>query len=151
MSTLTRSVTIDAPVEKVFDLAMDVGKLWPCSPDVAVRDVELTPDGVGTKARIWTHGLGVHFEGSIEYTEVVRPERIVAHVAFGPEKPLWVFTFEPADAGTKMTGQGQWQVKAPAVGKTLEAWMAKSHEGFLETMLGNFKELVEAKKVPRGR
>ena len=144
MATLTRSITINAPVEKVFDLAVDVGKFWPCSPEVAVRDVELTPDGVGTKARIWTHGLGVHFEGSIEYTEVVRPERIVAQVVLGPEKPVWVFTFEPADEGTKMTGQGEWHVNAPAVGKSLEQWMAKGHAGFLETMLGNFKEMAES-------
>ncbi len=144
MATLTRSITINAPVEKVFDLALDVGKFWPCSPEVALRDVELMPDGVGTKASIWTHGLGVHFEGRIEYTEVVRPERIVAQVVFGPEKPVWVFTFESVDAGTKMTGQGEWHMKAPAVGKTLEAWMAKSHEGFLETLLANFKTMVES-------
>jgi uncharacterized protein YndB with AHSA1/START domain len=144
MSTLTRSVTIDAPVEKVFDIALDVGRFWTCSPEVALRDVELTPDGVGTKASIWTHGLGVHVEGRIEYTEVVRPERIVARVIFGPEKPTWVFTFEPADVGTTMTGQGEWHVKAPAVGKPLEAWMAKSHEGFLETLLANFKAMAES-------
>ena len=144
MAKLTRSVTINAPVDKVFDLALDVGKFWPCSPDVAVKDVELAPDGVGTKARIWTHGLGVHFEGSIEYTEVLRPERIVAQVVFGPEKPVWVFTFEPAETGTKMTGQGEWRMNAPVVGKTLEEWAAKSHEGFLETMLDNFKTMVES-------
>ncbi|MEZ5184470.1 MAG: SRPBCC family protein [Candidatus Nanopelagicales bacterium] len=147
MAKLTRSITINAPVEKVFDLAMNIGRLWPCSPEVAVRDVELTPDGVGTKARIWTHGLGVHFEGNIEYTEVVRPERIVAQVAFGLEKPVWVFTFEPAGADTKMTGQGEWHVNAPAVGKALEQWMAKSHEGFLETMLANFKTEAESESA----
>lgn len=144
MATLTRSVTINAPVKKVFDLATDVGRLWTCSPEVALRDVKLTPDGVGTSAEIWTHGLGVHFQGHIEYTEVTRPERIVAQVVFGPEKPVWVFTFEPIDGGTQMTGQGEWHVNAPAVGKALEGWMAKSHEGFLETLLGNFKALAEA-------
>ncbi len=145
MATLTRSITINAPVKKVFDLAADLGKFWACSPEVALRDVQLKPDGVGTSAEIWTHGLGVHFQGHIEYTEVTRPQRIVAQVVFGPEKPVWVFTFEPADGGgTNMTGQGEWHVKAPAVGKTLEGWMAKSHEGFLETLLANFKELAES-------
>lgn len=144
MATLTRNITINAPVDKVFDLAMDVGKFWACSPDVALRDVQLKPDGVGTSAEIWTHGLGVHFQGHIEYTEVTPPEKIVAQVVFGPEKPVWVFTFEPGDGGTNVTGQGEWHVKAPAVGKTLEGWMAKSHEGFLETLLANFKALAEA-------
>lgn len=144
MATLTRSVTIDAPTEKVFDLALDVGKFWTCSPEVALRDVKLTPDGVGTRAELWTHGFGVHFQGHIEYTEVTRPERIVAQVAFGPEKPVWVFTFEPADGGTQMTGQGEWHAKVPAVGKAFEEWMAKSHRSFLEALLDNFKALAEA-------
>ena len=144
MAELTRSVTINAPIEKVFDLATDVGKFWVCAPDVAVRDVELTPDGVGSSARLWSHFLGFHMEGSIEYTEVVRPERIVARVSFGVEKPLWVFTFEPVDASTTMTGQGEWHVNAPAVGRPLEDWMANSHGKFLETLLGNFKSQVES-------
>lgn len=144
MAKLTRSVTINAPVEKVFDLAMDVGKLWICAPDVAVRDVELTPDGVGSSARIWSHFLGFHVEGGIEYTEVIHPQRIVAQVIFGPEKPLWVFTFEPADGGTQMTGQGEWHMNVPAVGRPIVEWIAKGHEEFLETLLGNFKEHVES-------
>ncbi len=144
MAKLTRSVTINAPVEDAFDHALNLGTFWTCSPEVAVRDVELTPDGVGTHATIWTHGLGVHFQGHMEYTEVTRPERIVAQVVFGPEKPVWVFSFEPDDGGTKMTGEGEWHVSAPAVGKALEEWMAKSHTGFLETLLDNFKAQVEA-------
>lgn len=144
MAVLTRSSIIDAPVETVFDLALDVVRLWGSSPEVALRDVVTTPEGVGTSATIWTHGLGIHFQGRIEYTEVVRPERIVAQVEMGPEHPVWEFTFEPFGAGTKMTGRGEWHVQTPAVGKTLESWMARSHANFLETLLRNFKDQVEA-------
>jgi hypothetical protein len=55
-----------------------------------------------------------------------------------------VFTFEPADGGTEMTGQGEWHLNVPAVGKPIEEWMAKGHKEFLETLLGNFKDLVES-------
>ena len=34
----------------------------------------------GSSARIWSHLLGFHLEGGLEYTEVVRPERIKAEV-----------------------------------------------------------------------
>lgn len=71
MSKLTKSVTINAPVDKVFDFALDVGELWTSYPDVAVREVQLKPGGVGTSARLYSHGLGLHMEGAIEYTEVV--------------------------------------------------------------------------------
>lgn len=149
MATLTRSVTIDAPIEEVFESALDVGQLWGSAPDVAVAEVSLEPEGVGTKAKIWTHALGIHMEGDIEYTEVSAPEQIVAQVAFGPERPQWLFTFESADGGaTTMTGQGQWQVHLPAMGKQLgkqlEEWMAKSHTTFLETLLDNFKAKCES-------
>lgn len=143
MAVLTRSVIIDAPVAKVFDQALDVGTLWGSSPDVALRDVTVTPDGVGTHATIWTHGFGIHFQGHIKYIEVDRPEKIVAQVEFGPEKPVWTFTFERVGPGTEMTAQGEWHINAPAVGETLETWMAKGHETFLETLLRNFKANVE--------
>lgn len=144
MSKLTRRVTINAPVDKVFDFALDVGDLWASYPDVAIREVELKPGGVGTSARIYTHGLGLHMEGVIEYTEVVPNERIVAVVTFGPEKPKWTFRFAAVDAGTEVTAQGEWHIKIPGVGGPLEDWMAKSHAKFLEEGLEHIKSRVEA-------
>lgn len=146
MAVLTRSVLIQAPIDEVFDAALDVSQFWASAPDVALRDVVKTPDGLGTSASIWTHGFGIHFQGRIQYTEVQRPSRIVAQVEFGPEKPVWEFTFEPAGDGTKMTGRGEWQISAPAIGNTLADWMAKSHESFLETLLRNFKKRVETRQ-----
>jgi uncharacterized protein YndB with AHSA1/START domain len=79
MAVLTRSVTIEAPVEKVFEYALDIRNLW-AVPDIALADVSLKPDGVGSSARLWTHFLGFHMEMGLEYIEVTRPERIVAEV-----------------------------------------------------------------------
>jgi len=73
MAKLSRSIEIEAPVEKVFDFATDVGKFWTSWPEeVAVRDVELKPDGVGSSARLFTHFLAIHMEGTIEYTTTGR-------------------------------------------------------------------------------
>lgn len=145
MAKLTRSVDIEAPVEKVFDYAMDIGKLWTSWPEeVAVRDVELKPGGVGSSARLFTHLLAFHMEGSVEYTEVIPNQRIVAKVRFFGEKPTWVFTFEPAEGGTKLTADGEWHVNIPGVGKPLEGMLVKEHEGGLERLLANVKSRVEA-------
>ncbi len=143
MAKLTRSVTIAAPVEEVFDYALDIKKLWDW-PDVALADVVLTPDGVGSSARLWMHWLGFHMEAGIEYTEVVRPERITAEVGFALEHPTWTFTFEPVDGGTKLTAQGEWHVNVPAVGKTFEKMMVKEHVDGLELLLANIKKQLEA-------
>lgn len=142
MSTITRTITVNAPVETVFDYALDIRKLW-AMPDIALADVVLKTDGVGTTARIWSHFLGFHIEGGLEYKEVIRPERIVIGVSFFMEHPTWTFTFEPVDGGTTLTAQGEWHVKLPAVGGSLESMMAKEHEPFLDSMLADLKAAVE--------
>lgn len=74
MATLTRSIMIDAPVATVFDFALDIRQLWKVK-DVALTEVDVKPDGVGTSARMYTHLLGFHLEGGIEYTEVIPGQR----------------------------------------------------------------------------
>lgn len=146
MAELTRSITINAPVEEVFDHALDVRNLW-SFPDEPLRlvDVDIKPEGVGTSAHIWTHMFGFFMEGGLEYTEVVRPERIVIEVGFTMEHPTWTFTFEPVAGGTKLTGTGEWHVSAPLVGKVYERMEVKEHAPMLETMLANVKAALETK------
>lgn len=142
MATLTKSVVIDAPVEKVFDYALDIRNLWDV-PDVALANVELTPEGTGSSARIYSHFLGFHLEGGLEYRDVVRPERIVAKVRFFGEHPIWTFTFEPAGDGARMTVQGEWHVAIPVAGKPLEGLLVREHRQMADTMLANVKAGVE--------
>jgi uncharacterized protein YndB with AHSA1/START domain len=144
MAKLTRSVTVDAPVEEVFDFGLDLARLWSSWPDVAVRDVDQKPEGVGSSLRMYGHFVGIHVEGTVEYTEVVRPRRIVATVGFGREHPTWAFTFDPVDGGTRLTAEGEWHVNVPGVGRPIEGLIAKEHEEALEAMLTKIKAQVEA-------
>jgi uncharacterized protein YndB with AHSA1/START domain len=146
MATLRRSITVDAPVSTVFDFALDIGQLWKWK-DVALTDIDIKPDGVGTSARMYTHLLGFHLEGGVEYTEVVPGQRIVAQVHFFAEKPTWTFTFDATDGGTVVTAEGEWNVKVPVVGKPIEGMMVKEHEPYLEAMLANLKTQVEAQSA----
>ena len=144
MATLTRSITIDAPVEKVFDYALDIRNLLDM-PDVGLASVELKPEGVGTSARVMTHFLIFHGEMDFKYTEVVRPERIVAgEVGSGLDTPTWTFTFEPVEGGTKFTVHGEWIINIPAVGGEFEDLMVKGHKDFVQNILTNVKAGVES-------
>lgn len=144
MATLTRSITIHAPVSTVFDIALDISRLWEAD-DVALAEVDIKPGGVGTSARLWSHLLGFHIEGGLEYTEVVPGERIVAQVHFFAEKPTWTFTFSEVDGGTTtVTAVGEWLVKLPVVGRPIEGMMVKEHESFLEKLLDHLKTQAEA-------
>lgn len=145
MAKLTRSIEIEAPVDEVFSFALDIGPLWTLWHDeVAVRDVEMKPDGIGTSARLFTRIFAFHVEGTVEYTEVIPDERIVADVHFFAENPTWVFTFEPVGGGTKFTAEGEWHARVPAVGDRLDQMMVKSHEEGLESMLAAVKARLEA-------
>ena len=146
MTTLTRSITVDAPLDTVFDYALDVGRLWHVK-DVALTEVDVKPAGVGTSARMYTHLLAFHVEGGIEYTEVVPGERIVAQVHFFAEKPTWTFSFAPDDGGTRVTATGEWTLNVPVVGRPIENMMVKGHEPMLEALLRNLKTEVEASQA----
>jgi uncharacterized protein YndB with AHSA1/START domain len=144
MATLTRSITVDAPVDKVFAFALDLGRFWAWK-DVTLEDIDVKPGGIGTSAHMLTHLVGFPLRGRVEYTEVVPGERIVAQVHFFLEKPTWTFTFEPADAGTTVTAEGEWIVKLPVVGKPVEGRMVKEHEPYVEALLANLKAEVEGR------
>jgi len=143
MATLKRTMTIDAPVEKVFDYALDIRNLWDF-PDMGLADVDLKPDGEGSSARIFAHFLGFHLEMGLKYTEVVRPERIVAEISgFGFDNPTWTLTFKPVDERTKLTVTGEWHINVPAVGGAMEGMMVREHKDFVETMLSHIRAGVE--------
>lgn len=142
MATLTRDIMIDAPIDTVFDYALDVRHLWN-SKEVTLTDVDIKPEGVGTSARLHTHLLGFGLEGGVEYTEVDPGQRIVAQVHFFAEKPTWTFSFAPADGGTRATLEGEWEVKVPVLGKPVEKMMVKEHGPFAEELLANLKTQVE--------
>ena len=144
MATLTHSITIKAPVDTVFDYALQIDRLWKWK-DLALTEVDIKPGGVGTSARVYTHLLGFHLEGGVEYTEVIPGQLIVAQVHFFAEKPTWRFTFETAEGGTTVTAEGEWIVKVPVVGKPIEEMMVKEHVPYVEAMLANLKTQVEAK------
>lgn len=143
MATLTRSVVIDAPVEKVFDYAVDIRNLW-AVPHVGLADVVQEPEGVGSTARILVPFLGFHMTMGLELTEVVRPERIVAKISsITLDRPTWTYTFEPVGDGTRFTVHGEWHINIPAVGGPMEGLMVREHEEFVETVLDNVKDGVE--------
>ena len=144
MAKLTRSITVHAPIDRVFDYALDITKLWKAK-DVGLANVDIKPSGLGTTARMYTHFLGFHMEGDVEYTEVVPGQRIVAQVHFFAEKPTWTFTFAPVKSGTKVTAEGEWHVGLPVAGGRIEGMMVKWHEPFLDEMLASLKTGVEAK------
>lgn len=117
MTDFTRSfdILVDAPVHDAFEYCRDPHHLFEGWPALAVTDVVMTPEGVGTKAHI----VGRFAKGMIveqierEYTEFVPDARIVskAHgtVRFAgrtrevAKPPVLTWLFETENGGTKLT------------------------------------------------
>jgi len=102
----TRSIHIDAPVEKVFHYLEDPGHLIAGMEEAShgtpptVGAVHRTPEGVVTTYECKYRELGMHLTAAITRAEYVDNERIVERSSMGV---VWTCSFEPDDTGTTLT------------------------------------------------
>jgi uncharacterized membrane protein len=142
MAKVEKTITINAPVEKVFeyvDDAYNLPEFWPSV--VAVSDVERLPNG--GSAHRWVYKMaGMRFEGTSEDIEYIANQRIVTKTRGGIES-THVWLFEPADGGTKLTTETEYKVPVPVLGKLAEAVIVKLNENEADVLLANLKARME--------
>lgn len=142
MAKLTKSITINAPVEKVFGYVSDstnLPEIWPSLMEM--KDVKHLPDGRTTDS--WTYKMaGIQLKGTT-VTEYVENKSIISKTE-GGVKSTQIWTFEPEDGGTKATFEVEYTVPIPVIGKLAEAIVVKmnDHEG--DAILANLKSRMEA-------
>jgi uncharacterized protein YndB with AHSA1/START domain len=138
-----KSITINAPVEKVFGYVEEPANLleyWPSM--VEVKDVEPLPNG-GAKFG-WVYKMaGMRFEGTSEAIEYVANQRTVTENKGGIEGRV-TWTYESEDGGTKVTFEAEYTVPIPLLGKLAESLIVKQNEREAETLLANVKARMEA-------
>ena len=142
MAKLAKSVTINAPVEKVFGYVSDstnLPEIWPSL--LEMKDVKHLSDGKTTDS--WTYKMaGMRFKGTT-ITEYVENKSVISKTE-GGVKSTQIWTFEPADGGTKATFEVEYSVPIPLLGKIAEAIVVKmnDHEG--DAIMANLKSRMEA-------
>ena len=142
MAKLVKSVTIHAPVDKVYNYMTEptnLPEIWPSM--VEIKDVQQSPDG---KAKYhWKYKMaGLFFEGDTETVEVVPNQRVVTHNTGGiPSSFVW--TYQPENGGTKLTVEVEYTVPVPVLGKLAEAAVVKINEHEADTLLANLKTRME--------
>lgn len=143
MAKVERSITINAPVEKVFayiDEPTNLLEIWPSM--VGAKDVQRLPSG-GTNFG-WVYKMaGMRFEGISEQAEWVANERMVAKTKDGIASTI-TWMFQPEDGGTKVTFEAEYTVPIPLLGKLAEAFIVKVNEHEAELLLANLKARMEA-------
>lgn len=151
-TTHTRSIHVDAPVEKVFDYIKDphnfytVMSHFPGSRAVGhikvdLTDVTMTPDGGLGSSWSFNGALFIfHFDATLTRVEYVANERLVDRNADAGTS--WTFTVAPDDTGTTLGMGFAMSSKVPLLDK-LEDRLSWDGDGDLDTMLTLFKAAIE--------
>ena len=143
MAKVEKTITINAPIEKVFGYVEEptnLPEIWPSL--VEAKDVQRLPNG-GTSFR-WVYKMaGVRFEGTSEDTDYVANQRVVSKTKGGIESTV-TWTFQPEAGGTKVTYEAEYTVPIPLLGKLAEAFIVKQNEREAELILANLKARMEA-------
>ena len=143
MGTVEKTITINAPVEKVFgyiDERANLPEVWPSL--VEVEEVERLSNG-GACFQFVYKMAGMRFKGRSEDTEYVANQRVVSKTTGGIDSTV-TWTYQPEGGGTKLTIKAEYSVPAPLVGKLAEAFIVKVNEHEGESLLANVKARMEA-------
>lgn len=141
MATIKSTITINAPVEKVFEYSKpeNLPEFWPSL--VEVRNIEQLPNG-GYRWD-WKYKMaGMSFNGSSEHVEFVENQRTVAK-STGIESTI-TWSYEPVAGGTRMTAETDYKIPGSLLGKVAEGFITKMNENESETILANLKARLEA-------
>lgn len=143
MAKLKTSITINAPVEKVFSYLSDPKNLPDVWPSMAeVKDVQPAPAGGYNFS--WVYKMaGMRFDGASETIEHIPNQRTVTRSTKGIESHF-VWTYEPENGGTKLTVEIEYKVPVPLLGKLAESFIVKQNEQEATTLLTNLKTKMEA-------
>lgn len=138
MAIIGEAVTINAPVEKIFDYISTPNNLpefWPSL--VEVTDVQSLPKG-GYKARYVYKMAGIRFKGTGEYTEIVQNKSLVI-VTKGGISSVLTWTFRSQANRTRVALTINYKIPVPLLGKLAEAVVEKMNEQELAFMLANLR------------
>lgn len=142
MPTIEKSITINAPVEKIFDYWTEPANLpefWPSV--VEVKDRQRLPNGGNTFR--WVYKMaGMRFEGTSEDIEYVTNQRTVTENKGGIGGTITMM-LQPEGGGTKVSLEVEYTVPIPLLGRLAEAAVVKLNQNEIELLLANLKARME--------
>lgn len=149
MAHVTLTEHIDAPIERVFEMFIDVGR-WPewMAQATEIKDITGPLDEVGTRIHTVSSMLGRTMESWEEIVEADRPRLWKVRTEGSGMKGTATYRLTPAARGTDIAVEADYELSAGFLGhiadrlfleKTLERQMRHAGE--------NLKALIES-EVP---
>lgn len=142
MAKVERSISINAPVEKVFSYIDDPMSQLEWFPGMMeVKDV--TGKGAEAHHRFNYKMIGIRLEGESTCTEYVPSERIVTE-SKGGVVSTWTWTFKPENGKTKLSVVVEYTIPIPVLGKVAEVVALRWTEREADVATANIKAKMEA-------
>jgi uncharacterized membrane protein len=144
MAHAEESITINRPVDAVFDFVLDGtnNPLWRSSV-VDISRVQGKPSGVGA---VYKQGLkgpgGRRIDGDYEIVECQPNKLITFQVIAGPARPRGTFAFEPAGNSTRVTFTLHYEPKG--LSRLMDPMITRTMQSEVAT-LSNLKAYLESR------
>lgn len=141
MSTIKKSIQIDAPVEQVFAFLSEPSNLpeiWP-----SMMEVKNVIAKNGQRSFDWVYKMaGIRFEGHSETLEFVPNERVVTTSKKGIPN-TFTYSYGRMGNATEVTIQVDYEIPNKVLGKLAEPIVRRLNEREATTLLSNLKDLME--------
>ncbi len=142
MPRIRKTITISAPVEKVFEYLSNPENMLEWQPNVTgVRDVT----GRG-ELQSWTFDykmMGLHFTAKARVTRsMINTERRVKST--GGIESEWDWYFTRVNGGTQLRLVVDYTIPIPVLGKVGEVFIMRRNERIAHMAMTNIKERMEA-------
>ena len=143
MPKIERSITINAPVKKIFDYIADPKLQVEWLPGmIEVKDIKSTKEVVGSTYKFSYKVAGMRFEGEDIVEEYIPNKKMVTRSKGGIESS-WTWNFEPYNDKTKVEVIVEYKIPIPVLGKIAEALVLKQNEREADHALANIKDKME--------
>lgn len=144
MTSVTRTVEIKAPAQRVYDFLTQPSNLLGIWPNMrSVANVAVSPRGGHDFD--WEYSMaGFRLKGH-STTEEARPGKLYRVRNEGGIPSTFVWTFEGLDgSGTRLTVDIEYETPGAIVGKIAGKLVARMNERDLDTMLANLEDVMES-------
>ena len=141
MAKVERSITIKAPIEKVFSYISNPKNELEFIPSITdIRDI--TGQGVGQRYG-WTYKMmGISFKGEDEVMEYTPNERYV-HRSSGGIVSTWTYSFKAEGGGTRLDLEVEYTIPVPVLGKFAERLVLRQSEREADYAMASLKDRLE--------